>query len=483
MKVNPEIASLKKKIREEKEISRLLKEKNKPKFAGYIFLFLFVITMAYLVDEVATNINKFMETIVGVAFFGEGFNPDTILSEMGFWGSIITVVSGAAMLLRPLADRFGRKIFLVIYTFGMAIGMGMFAISYNVSGWIVGTLLIQMCIPHDMQQVYIQECVPKEKRGTYFSIIKGLATLGLIIIPLFKIVFNVGVNTGDNWRYVYYGTAIIGLVSAILALIFIRESDVYINNRLKQLMMTEEERLLAKKEKSEEEKRGGIINGFVHLFKHKQLRWVTISMMCCMIAYVLTDHYTGIISIGYLNSIGKEITKNNYDLAENILSNALLLYPIGCAIVEFLPGIIADKIGRKKASIFFGAGALIFYVLFYLGSIYQWNNYLKGFFLGAACGAVWSYGDLLLLMISESTETNLRISCNTTCLFAAGMLYAIAKAVIEIICKSNGSDAMMGIYTIVVVVIGLTSSIIINLLKTKETKGVDLNTITAKDYE
>lgn len=299
----------KRKLREEKEIARLEKEKSKPKFVGYIFLFLFIITIVYLVDEITTNIGKFMELDVAVAFFG-GRDTYDAATTTGLIGTLITAVSGSAMLLRPLADRFGRKIFLFIYTFGMSVAMGLIAISHSIPGWVIGTLLIQACIPHDMQQVYIQECAPKEKRG-----------------------------------------------------------------------------------------------------------------------------------------------------------------------------IIADKLGRKKTSIFFAIGALVFYVGFYLGSMYGLPAFFNGLFLGAACGAVWSFGDLLLLMISESSETNLRVSANTTCLFAAGLCYTIAKTIVEAICKGMGSDELMGVFTIIVVVIGLTASIITTTLKVKETNGVDLNTITAKDYE
>jgi len=483
MENNQSLKLQKKKLREEKEIAYLLKEKSKPKFKGYLFLFLFIITLVYLVDEVTTNIGKFMELDVAVAFFG-GADTYDAATTTGLIGTLITAVAGCAMFLRPLADRFGRKFFLYIYTFGMSIAMFIIAVSVSIPGWVVGTILIQICIPHDMQQVYIQECAPKEKRGTYFSVIKGLATFGLILVPILRKVFNVD-QTPDNWRLVYNITAIVGFVSVILAIVFMRESDVYIDNRLHQLRMTDEEKLIAKKEKSDEAKRGGIINGFIYIFKHKQLRWITISMMLAMMAYVLTDHYSAIMGLNYLESVNLPCTSSNYRNPEvsRIVTNAIFFYPIGCGLVEILPGIIADKIGRKKTSIFFGAGALLFYVLFYVGSMKNWPSYFNGFFLGASCGAVWSFGDLLLLMITESSETNLRVSANTTCLFAAGLCYTIAKTIIESICKGMGSDKNMGILTIIVVIVGLTASVITTTLKVKETKGVDLNTIKAKDYE
>lgn len=473
----------KKQERKEKEIARLLKEKSKPKFAGYMFLFMFIVTLVYLVDEVSTNIGKFMELDVAASIFGSVAEYNSS-STKELVATLITVISGSCMLLRPLADRFGRKIFLFIYTLGMALGMGMIAVFHNIPGWVVGTLLIQICIPHDMQQVYIQECAPKEKRGTYFSVIKGIATLGLMLVPIFRTVFEVTVNK-DNWIYVYGGTAAVGLIAVILAIIFMRESDAFVENRLKQLALTDEELLRLKKEKSDEAKRGGIIQGLIAIFKHKQLRWITISMCLCMIAYVLTDHYSTIMGLGYLNANGLDLIASNYQLPEvsKIVTDALFFYPVGCALVEFLPGIISDKIGRKKASIFFGVGALTFYVLFYIGSLNLWEPRLIGFFVGAACGSVWSFGDLLLLMVSESTGTNLRVSTNTSCLFVAGLCYTIAGTVINSICAGLGSDNYLAPCIIITVAIGLTASLITTLLKVKETVGVDLNTITSSEYE
>ena len=176
----------KRKLHEAKELERLKKEKNKPQFVGYLFFFIFVITMVYMVDEIATNIGKFLEMDVLGKIFGS-IEKANVSSERALVTTLIAVISGCAMFLRPLADRFGRKIFLVIYTFGMGVAMLIIAITSTIPGWVVGTLLIQMCIPHDMQQVYIEECVPAKKRATYYTVIKAIATLGMLMIPFFNV--------------------------------------------------------------------------------------------------------------------------------------------------------------------------------------------------------------------------------------------------------------------------------------------------------
>lgn len=470
----------KRKIREQKELTRLLKEKNKNKFVGYIFYFLFIITVVYLVDEISTNIGKFMELDVTIFFFKteEAYNNSSIRSLVT---TLITVIAGTSMFLRPLADRFGRKLFLVIYTMGMGVAMFIISVSNHIAGWVVGTLLIQMCIPHDMQQVYIQECAPKEKRGTYFFVIKGIATLSLMIVPLLRKAFNVD-SFDENFKYVYLIIGIIGVTAAVLAIFLMRESDVYLDSRISWLQKSDEEKAIAKQEKADEARRSGIFSGIAYMFKHKQLLFLLLGMCLVMFTYVLTDNYNTIMSCGWLQNQGKELTVENYRLAKFISTNAVLIYPIGCGLVVLTPGFISDKIGRKKASIFYGISALTCYILFFIGSRNVWSPYLLGFLIGAACGSVWSYGDLILLMVTESSSTNMRVSANAVALCCAGIFYTIGQTIIGAIGTKLG-DGYLGIATIVAVIIGLTLGTILILITVKETKGVDLTEVKAANFE
>ena len=109
------------------------KAKNKPKFVGYVFFFLFVITMVYMVDEIATNIGKFLELDVTIFFFGSEAEA-AASSTRALTNTIVTVIAGASILLRPLGDRFGRKPFLIIYSIGMSIGMAVIGIVNSIPG-------------------------------------------------------------------------------------------------------------------------------------------------------------------------------------------------------------------------------------------------------------------------------------------------------------------------------------------------------------
>ena len=70
-----------------------------------------------------------------------------------------------SIFYRPLSDRFGRKIFLVINTLGMSLGMLVIALSHNLALYVVGAVIIFFFVPHDMQVVYVMESAPAKHRA------------------------------------------------------------------------------------------------------------------------------------------------------------------------------------------------------------------------------------------------------------------------------------------------------------------------------
>ena len=63
------------------------------------------------------------------------------------------------------------------------------------------------------------------------------------------------------------------------------------------------------------------------------------------------------------------------NLAKNIVSQALLLFPIGCALATFVQGFLADKLGRRKAFIIMSISIVLSFLGFYFGSKFTWNQY------------------------------------------------------------------------------------------------------------
>ena len=123
---------------------------------------------------------------------------------------------------RPLADRFGRKPFLVINTLMMGIGLFLVYLSDNIFMYMVGSTIMGFMVSHDMQCVYILECSDEKTRARNYAMIKAVAILGTLLIPLLR--ETLMQNQSERWHLVYLVPAIIGCTMSLAALVFARET-------------------------------------------------------------------------------------------------------------------------------------------------------------------------------------------------------------------------------------------------------------------
>ena len=107
--------------RREKEIRKWEREKARPKGNIYFAYLIFVLTLIYATDEIASQIGTLMKTEIAndlLSSFG-----DRSVGVMDLIGMVVVPFQIVGLLYRPLADRFGRKIFLIVNTFGMSIAL------------------------------------------------------------------------------------------------------------------------------------------------------------------------------------------------------------------------------------------------------------------------------------------------------------------------------------------------------------------------
>ena len=146
-----------------------------------------------------------------------------------------------------LSDRFGRKLFLVINTLGMGFGLLLIGITTNIPVYLIGTVVINFFTPHDMQAVYVLETAPAKHRAKLYSMVKAVATIGMMLIPLLRDTF-MGDDT-SGWRTVYLVCAAFAAVAALIALFLVRESDVFLDERIAYLRMSDTEKAALKAKK------------------------------------------------------------------------------------------------------------------------------------------------------------------------------------------------------------------------------------------
>ena len=127
-------------------------------------------------------------------------------------------------------------------------------------------------VSHDMQCVYILECSSEKNRARNYALIKAVAILGTLLIPLLRETFMQ--NKSERWHLVYLVPAILGFTLSLVALLFAKETNTFLVNRVKYLKTPPEEREKQSEEEKNSNAQGGIVNAVKFAFKHRQLRFL-----------------------------------------------------------------------------------------------------------------------------------------------------------------------------------------------------------------
>lgn len=467
----------------EKEILRWEKEKARPKRNLYFVYLVFIITIIYATDEIASQIGTLMKTEIAndlLSKFGE-----SSVSVLDMLSVLVVPFQALGLLYRPLADKFGRKLFLVINTFGMSFSMLIIFLSGNLVLYFIGAALVQFFIPHDMHVVYIMESSPSKHRARIYSTIKFFANMGVMLVPLLR---RLLMQEASQWRSVYLIPAIVGVITCFIALMFARETDAFIDSRLRYLRMTDEERKAEKAKKNEQNAQGGLIPALKFAMKHKQLRWLYITAAIANIGFLGSINYQVILSYGYaqnLINLGQfsDFTTELMDFVSmGSVTQALFMFPVGCSVAQVIMGFVSDGKGRKSAAILTAFNCLVSFVAYYAGANLGWNPYLVGFLCGACIGSYYSTNDVIIMMIGESSPTNLRSSTMSAEFIVVAVGVALSYIISFPLTYIFGNSAV-GIICFALTVPGFVGALITMAKKTHETKGIDMDTVTGLEWD
>ena len=457
------------KMREAKELQRrkLQLQKKHPK--GYLWYLLVVLSIVYIVDEVTSAMGGSLQSEVVTDFFVNGMGMDYNTGLASFTAMSAPLYS--MMILMPfyksLADKYGRKLFLVINTVGMGIGMGICMVSGSPLIYLLGMLVINFVMYNDMQVMYVMECAPEKHRAKLTSLTKAVALLGVTLIPVLRDIF-MG-NDGSQWRKVFMIPAVVAVVVGIAAIFLMDETPVFVARRVAWLEMSDEERAAkaASEKKAADESKGGVGKALKFIVKHKQIRSVALCAMVFMFSTGVTGYYESIMKTGGMSTA--EVTQ------------AMYYIPFCNALMTAVGGFITDALGRKKSAILLSCVAFVGLTLFVLAANFGMSPAIVGISYGFFIGGLWSVSDMLCLIVAgESSPTHLRASV----LGSMSLLVGIG---------SMGSSVAIMIGMLFVESIGLLSlcvcapfmliSLFLLITKVHETKGVDLNTVTGAEWD
>ena len=451
------------KLREAKELQKrkLQLQKKRPK--GYLVYLLVVLSIVYIVDEITSAMGSALQSEVVTDFFvkGMGMEYNTGLAAFTAMGAPVYSVMILMPFYKSLADRFGRKLFLVLNTIGMGIGMGICMAANSPLVYILGMLVINFVMYNDMQVIYVMECAPEKHRAKLTSLTKAVALLGVTLIPLLRDLF-MG-DDGSQWRKVFMIPAIVAAVVGIAAIFLMDETPAFVAKRVNYLEMTDEERsakALSEK-KAADESKGGVGRALKFIFKHRQIRAVAICALVFMSATGVTSYYESIMKTGGMTTAQ--------------VTTAMYFIPFCNALMTAVGGFITDGLGRKKSAV------ILSLVGFVLASNFGLSPAMVGICYGFFIGGLWSVADMLCLIISgESSPTHLRASVLGTMSLMSGLGGAISGIAITVGMLFVDS---IGILSLCVCAPFMLLAIILLLTQVHETKDVDLNTVTGAEWD
>ncbi len=437
-------------------------------------ILIIVLSIVYIVDELASSVRGIVEVqtirdLFNVVYPSSDY--DKASATLGF----VTMAGYLSYLISPfyksLADKWGRKPFLIINTLGMGLGMLVCIISKSVALYIVGTVILTFFTPNDVQVIYIMECAPKEHRAKLCSLTKGLALISVSLLGLFVKLF-VNDAVPSTWRNVFIIPIILAFVIGFAAIYFVRETPVFTQKRLSYLRGTEEEKLAAIEEErvseeKEKEKSASVWDAIKYIFSNPQTRAIALVALLMMFSTGYTGKYQPMLEAGKYNGV----------MTTDAINIILMFYPVINGIFTIIGGFITDALGRKKSALILGLWAAIGLGIFAYGCIRPLNPWVIGLAYGISIAGLWSISDMIFFVItSESTPTELRASVVGTMqligMFGVGfnMVY---NNVVTMLAGSTNLPVVLTIAYLPLMAIAL----IIMMLKVKETKGVDLENV------
>ncbi len=457
------------KQREAKELTRRKLELSRKNPKGYLVYLLVVLSIVYVVDEITSAMGSAMQSEVITDFFVKGMGMkynDGLAAYTGLSAPLY-----CAMIIMPfyksLADKYGRKLFLVLNTIGMGLGLGICMAARSPMVYILGMLVINLVMYNDMQVIYVMECAPERHRAKLTSLTKAIALLGVTLIPILRDTF-MG-NDGSHWRKVFLIPAVIAVVVGVAAIFLMRETPVFVKKRVDYLSLSDEARMqrAAREKKLADESKVGVWQALRFIFSHRQIRAVAFCALVFMSATGVTSYY-------------ESIMKNaGMDTAQ--VTQAMYYIPFCNALMTAIGGFLTDGVGRKKSATILSLVAFLGLGSFVLCANLGVSPVVVGISYGFFIGGLWSVADMFCLIISgESSPTYLRASVLATMSFMSGIGGAISGIAIAV---GGMFVENIGILSLCVCAPFMLIAIILLITQIHETKGIDLNTVTGAEWD
>lgn len=455
-------------IREKRQLERLSRIQSKGAWAGYFGMLLFLVGFVNIIDEVTSNLSVSVQSSFVTEFFvNNGFLGKAYTYEEGLsLHTSISVISYVFGIITPfykaLADKWGRKPLFALSTFGMSIGLFIIFFSQNYLVFLLGYGIIGFFYSHDIQIIYILEESPEKHRARIYSVLKSLGIFGVVCIPVLRN-FLMG-NDPTKWRSIFMLPAACGIIATLLIIIFARDTKVFLKERTAYLSIPYEARQAQKQKEKEEKKaqrnQSGVFNAVKYIFANQDTKSLIIS-------HIIFDAGMPAIALYY------ESAMHIAGMTTADITKSLFVLPVVYALLTLCSGFVADLIGRKRTVTIAGVLCVGGFILFAVGINQLWNPYLVGGLCGLYQGCYWIGRDYMNIMMTEKVPTDIRASV----VGAEGLLLIIGLAVGYILTIIGMLFMEVWLTCLIVALPCVVISVIMMVLKVRETKGADMDKV------
>ncbi len=461
-----------KEAKKQKELARLERLQARPERKGALLALIGLILSFQVFDMMATNVYTFLQEAIVLEFAGLPWNADITPGGSGYDAyqstlSLITFVSiasyafmGIAPFYKSLADKVGRRPIFVINAICLGAAMFMAGITGNIYVYVGMSTVIMFFTLHDMQIVYVTECLPADKRAFWNGVVSAVGNLAecAVVLMRFFALQPDGTMGPIPWRSIYTIVGVFGIAVFVFSLAFLPESRYYIQNRIAYLRKTPEQ--LAAEKANKVDTGSGIVPAFKMMIRNKQLRWLAIVTLIIFVANNMICSYNTTI-----------LVQNGLDTAHVTLALALIC--ITNAVISFLCGGIADKAGRKwTCAALCVLCAVSFSAFVFISAMFSdplTCAIVAGLSAGIGISSYMNIANLTMLMMGESCPASVRSS------IIGVRSFFMVSAVIAIAIGSSLFNVLpTGTVCFILSVPFLIVGSIVLMLKTKETKGMSM---------
>ncbi|MHA1131276.1 MAG: MFS transporter [Candidatus Helarchaeota archaeon] len=307
-----------------------LEAKEWTRYHTFLIIYTSIITFFGLFSIVYTSLINYN--------IGLSFGWDAARGEILFYFAIIGIGPLFAIFPRFLADRFGRKPMILVFSIISTSAVIGSNLSFDTSLFII-LRIISGIFGINISTIIISEEVPARHRGKAIGSVTGIGmTASLLAAYLLTLSGPV-----DMWRYIYSIVAFIGLILVGLFWFKLKETRRFTN-------LTESERLS---------------HSIFKPFQKKYRKILTLSSLTLFLTtwiYLTIKYYFRYFFENERASLASTL------LSEEFLGYLLMPIFIGSIIGYYSAGYLSDKIGRKK-TIYITVG------IYFIGSIIFLNTW------------------------------------------------------------------------------------------------------------